>query len=245
MKSWLFALAVALALPARAEVVLRDDAGNTISGKDILDPVATTDYKIYEQRDATGYEYTTQTAYFWISDIEKNASQFTCTLNNNAIGALYATTFQIRGKAIYTYDEQEETTTNQTSVDLYRERQLRRFMPFSNDQQFCKSLSGYTIERYGYPFVEAPFIEVQNHDTLNSSYLLDLEMMDTILITDARSGLNGVRHMIVGFEYVLSPDTYDYVTRVRLVLERLDQNQYFILNSSTQGVIDGVNRLYI
>jgi iron complex transport system substrate-binding protein len=30
MKSWLFALAVALALPARAEVVLRDDAGNTL-----------------------------------------------------------------------------------------------------------------------------------------------------------------------------------------------------------------------
>lgn len=226
-------------------ITFRDDAGNTISGKDVIDPVATTDYKIFEQRDATGYEYTTQTSYFWISDITKDASQFSCTLNNNATGALYATLFQVRGKAIYTYDEQEETTTNQTSVDLYRERQLRRAMPFSNDQQFCKSLAGYTTERYGYPFVEAPFIEVRNKDTLNSTYLLNMNLMDTIVITDSRSGLNGVRHMIVGIEYVLTPDTYDYLTSIRFVLERLDQNSYFILNNSTYGVVDGANRLYI
>lgn len=228
-------------------ITFRDDAGNTISGKDILDPVATTDYRIYEQRDATGYEYTTQTSYFWISDIEKNASQFTCTLNNNAIGALYATTFQVRGKSITSYDEQEELSLNQTSIDLYRERQLRRTMPFTNDQQFCKSLSEYTVERYGYPFVEAGAIDVDNRDTLNSQYLLGFELMDTVIITDIQGGLpGGVRHMIVGIESTLAADsTYDYVEHIRFVLERLDQNQYFLLNSSTQGVLDGVNRLYI
>jgi hypothetical protein len=227
-------------------ITFRDDSGRFISGDDILDPVATTDYKIYERSDAGGYEYTTQSNYFWISNIQKNATQFTCTLNNNAIGALYATTFQVRGKAVYSYDEQEEKSTNQTSINLYRERSLERRMPFTNDQQFAKSLAGYITERYGYPFVEAQSIEVSNRDTLNGQYLLGLGLMDTVIITDSRSGLSGVRHMIVGISMTLTPtSTNDYLESIRFTLERLDQNQYFILSDSTYGVLSSNSRLYI
>jgi hypothetical protein len=229
-------------------ITYRDDAGRFISGDAVIDPVATTDYRIYERSDAGGYEYTTQSNYFWISNIQKNATQFTCTLNNNAIGALYATTFQVRGKAVYSYDEQEEKSTNQTSINLYRERSLERRMPFTNDQQFCKSLAGYTTERYGYPFVEAQSITVSNRDTLNSQYLLGFNLMDTIVITDSRSGLSGVRHMIVGISMTLTPtSTNDYLESIRFTLERLDQNQYFILSNSTYGLLgaSGNSRLYI
>lgn len=229
-------------------ITYRDDAGRFISGDAVIDPVATTDYRIYERSDAGGYEYTTQSNYFWISNIQKNATQFTCTLNNNAIGALYATTFQVRGKAVYSYDEQEEKSTNQTSINLYRERSLERRMPFTNDQQFCKSLAGYITERYGYPFVEAQSIEVSNRDTLNSQYLLGLGLMDTIVITDSRSGLSGVRHMIVGISMALTPtSTNDYLESIKFTLERLDQNQYFILSNSTYGLLgaSGNSRLYI
>lgn len=227
-------------------ITFRDDSGRFISGDDILDPVATTDYRIYERSDAGGYEYTTQSNYFWISNIQKNATQFTCVLNNNAIGALYATTFQVRGKAVYSYDEQEEKSVNQTSIDLYRERSLERRMPFTNDQQFAKSLAGYVTERYGYPFVEAQSIDVSNRDTLNGQYLLGLGLMDTIIITDARSGLSGVRHMIVGISMTLTPtSTNDYLESIRFTLERLDQNQYFILSDSTYGELSSDSRLYI
>lgn len=225
-------------------LTFRDAAGNTISGENVVDPVATTDYKVFERADGTGYEYTTQTQYFWISDIKKLASQFVCTLNNYALGALYATFFQVRGNAIYNYDQQEEQSVNQTSINMYRERQMRRDMPFTNDQQFAKSLSGYTVERYGTPFVETPVVET-TLDSLNGTYLMSLGLMDTIVITDAKSGLNGVRHMIIGITTILDPSKANYVDRIRFRLERLDQNQYFILSDSTYGVVGGSSRLYI
>jgi len=226
-------------------LTFRDASGNTIAGENVVDPVATTDYKIYEFADPTnhGYEYTIS-PYFWISDIKKNASQFTCILNNNALGALYATYFQVRGNAIYTYDRQEELSSNTTSINLYRERQRRREMPFTNDQLFCKSLSQYTVERYGYPFVEADYIET-NAVELNGTYMLSLNLMDTPVITDTRAGLNGVRHMIVGISTVLVPNASKFIERIRFQLERLDQNQYFLLGNATYGALDSSSRIYI
>ena len=100
---------------SRNSLTFQTRQANTIAGENVLDPVATTDYKIYESAAQQSRLRVHDPPYFWISDIKKNASQFTCILNNNALVRCTPPGFQVATPS--TYDEQEEQSTNTTSIN--------------------------------------------------------------------------------------------------------------------------------
>jgi hypothetical protein len=224
----------------------RDPATGKACGGDsmVLPLVASTDYLINDVSDGSGFDYTSSPS-FTLEVISSNASQIVITLRNTATGPLYATRLQVRGYPVVSYDPQTISDSDTTSIETYDERSFKKDLPFSNDVNFAKSLAQYLISRRAYPFVEVKQIEIQNKATLGGVDLLGLELMDVIDVTDTQSGLTAMKHMITGVEYVLDPQSQDYVKSVKLIPERLDDVTYWILGDATYGVLDSTTRLYI
>lgn len=223
-----------------------DSSGKPIGGEDVITPlVAGTDYKVFEFDDPTnpGVEYT-NSPYLWISDVKVDASQITLTFNNAAIGALFVTLLQVRGKAVLTYDPVQTEASNQASIDTYQLRETSIDMPFTNSQTYAESKVRYLVNRYGTPFAEAQWVAFENTDYFNGFDLLTLDVTDLIAISDVQTNLSNT-HMITRLSYVLSPLAGRCVAQVRFDLERLDANTYWILNDFAFGKLNTTARLYI
>ena len=91
-------------------------AGNSpVGGKNMVTPVATTDYQMFANSDGTGTDRTADlvvTAKYGTADVQY-------TLTNNNAATSYVTKLQARGIGIYTYDKQEKIFDSTTQQALY------------------------------------------------------------------------------------------------------------------------------
>ncbi len=99
----------------------RDSAGGAIGGTNLQPLTAVTDYAINDRKDGGGSSYTTSPS-FSIAVIDTRGSEITVQLSNNTPATLYATTLQVRGQAITTYDPLTQTQTDAASVTAYQKR---------------------------------------------------------------------------------------------------------------------------
>ncbi|MEP7285400.1 MAG: choice-of-anchor R domain-containing protein [Chloroflexota bacterium] len=232
-------------------LTFRDSAGKTIGGDGVVTPlVPGTDFRVWERVDSSGngagFEYTNYgLAAATISNVVIAASQVTLTFNNAASGSLYVTGLQVRGYPVYTYDPVTVTQSDSGSIALYQERAYTRDLVFANDPNFAASLGQYYLSQYKAPFVEVQSVTVDNKASLAGVDLLGLRLMEVISITDAQTNLSAVKHLIVGVDYALDPTRTDYVKRVTLHLERLDNTTYWLLGDAIYGRLEITTVLHI
>lgn len=217
--------------------LFHDSNGERCGAVNVIDPVATTDYTVNEMRDGSGFDYTSDPAFSIATETE--ATRMKITLGNSAIGALYVTLLQVRGKPIVTYDPIVTELEDSTSQAAYQVRALALDLPMQADPVFGQAYAEYLISRYRSPALVADRIGVKNELVLNTVNVFSLELMDTMRLTEPQTGFAGVLHRIRGLDYALTPTGFE----VGLRLERADDLTYWLLGVTNFGELNIKTRL--
>ena len=102
-------------------------AGNSpVGGKNMVTPVATTDYQMFANSDGTGTDRTADlvvTAVYGTAEVKY-------TLTNNNAATSYVTKLQARGIGVYTYDKQEKVFNDTTTQAIYGVLEQSIDMPY-------------------------------------------------------------------------------------------------------------------
>lgn len=118
-----------------------------VGGFDMVAPVATTDYTMNEQEHGGGADLTGS---FTVSSSFGGNGHYT-TFTNNAAVTGYITSFRVRGKGIYDYENAIVVAEDASSKTTYGENVLSIDMPYQNDPSVAIGLAGYLVNSYAAP----------------------------------------------------------------------------------------------
>lgn len=226
--------------PGQTRVIyalFRTDEGERCGAVDVAAPVATTDYRVFEDADGTGVEYTSDPA-FSISTVTE-ATRMKITLGNSATGPLYVTLLKVRGKPLLVHDPitvEKEDTTSQTS---YEKRALALDLKMQPDPTFAQTYAEYVIGRFAEPVLGAERVMIRNRATLNGKSIFGVGLMDKVMVTDAHTGLDHKAHWVTGVEYDIRGGKWD----TTLHLERTEIPAYWLLGKQGYSELDNTTRL--
>lgn len=214
--------------------------GLPVAGKNVLQPVATTDYTVNEQADGSGVDYTNLAA-FSMSVDSIGPRQMVITLRNTATGPLQVTKLQCRGDKVVVYDPLTITKTHSSVTTGAKRKQISPYavnLPFTSDANLLNSIVSYLVNRYNVGFMEATQLDVEARVAIDTVDLLDLEIGDTCYVSDPQIGMTTPKkHFVTRISYDLSTDMGGIAAgKVSLGLMRLDDSGYWILNVSQLNV---------
>ena len=226
--------------PGQTRVVyapFRDENGERVGAVDVVTPVANTDYTVSEFSDGSGVDYTTAPSFSISVDVE--ATRARITLGNTAIGALYMTLLQVRGKPLRTYDPVTVEESDAGSQAAYDTRALALDLPMQADPVFALSYAQYLIGRFKAPALSADRLTVRDRDVINTVNVFSLDLLDKVVVHETATGASGLQHWIRAIACDLSPGGFT----VALHLERADDRQYWLLGTAGYGALDSQTRL--
>ncbi len=226
--------------PGQTRVVyapFHDENGERTGAVDVVTPVASTDYAVNEKPDGTGFNYTNSPSFSISTEIE--ATRAKITLGNSAIGPLYMTLLQVRGKPLRTYDPVTVEESDAASQAAYDIRALALDLPMQDDPVFALSYAQYVIGRFKTPALAADRLTVRNRDVISAVNVFSLELLDKVVISDTATGASRLQHWIRAIATDLAPGAL----AVTLYLERADDRQYWLLGKAGFGALDSQTRL--
>lgn len=226
--------------PGQTRVVyapFRDENGERVGAVDVVTPVADTDYTVSEFSDGSGVDYTTAPSFSIGVAVE--ATRAKITLGNTAIGPLYMTLLQVRGKPLRTYDPVTVEQSDAASQAAYDTRALALDLPMQADPVFALSYAQYLVGRFKSPALSADRLTMRDRDVIGAVNVFGLDLLDKVVINEAASGADGLQHWIRAIGYDLSPGGF----AVTLHLERADDRQYWLLGRPGYGALDSETRL--
>ena len=172
-----------------------------VGGKNMVTPVATTDYTANTQADGGG---TNKTSALGVT-VNFFGSNAGVTLINNDAGTIYVTFFQLRGRGIY-YDESVVVTRDdsQSQAD-YGRRSLIVDMAYHQDVAAVGGIGDDIITAFKTPRARARAMSFNPRRTAEyMMHALARETGDLIKVTDPVSGLLNADYHIQGVEFVVS-----------------------------------------
>lgn len=212
--------------------LFRDDNGERCGAVDVVEPVATTDYRVFEFADGSGVEYTSEGS-FSIS-FETDATRMKITLGNTALGPLYVTFLQVRGKPVRVYDPVSVEEVDAAAELEYGERGVVVDARMLSSEVLALAYAQYLVGRFGAAVLGAEEL-VSTLDTLGGVNVFSLGIYDRVLVTDGESGMSDVGHVVRRVEYELEGGR----TVVRLGLERSEQRLFVMLDEVGLAELDG------
>lgn len=224
--------------PGQTRVIhalFHDENGERTGAQDVIAPAAHTDYRVNDRADGTGFDYTISLAFALSTVIE--ATQAEITLSNSALGPLYVTLLQVRGKPIRVFDP--ITVESEDAASPYGTRALVLDLPLQGDDTFAQSYADYIVGRFKDPVLAAASITFRNRDTINDVPLFSLGLLDRVMLSDAHTGLRQVAHRIHAVEYDLTPGA----TQITLHLERAAGLGGWLLGKTGYSEMDAATRL--
>jgi hypothetical protein len=218
------------------------------AGENVITPlVATTDYRIFEQPDGTGVEYTNLPS-IAVKVTSVEATKINVRFENTATGPLQCTKLQCRGDAIVTYDTKEATKRHSDVTQLLvPPKPYTKDLPFNDSENFVEACENYIIGFFGRPFLEAPQVSFDNRADLGGTDLLGIELMQTVALSDPQAGWSSaVRHLVIGVSFEIHTDASEILfTKVIYRTIRLDTQTYWILGDATYGILGTTTRLFV
>lgn len=214
-----------------------DENGVRIGALDVLAPVATTDYAVSDRADGSGYNYTASPRFALSAEIE--ATRAAITLTNTAIGPLYVTRLQVRGKPIRVYDPITLDVGDADSQASFEKRALALDLPMQPDPVFGQAYAEYLIGRFKTPTLVATRLRVRDRAQIGGASIFGVELMDKVIVSDAASGLDATAHWVYAVEYELAADGF----AVTLHLERADERRYALLDRAGYAELGSTTRL--
>jgi len=221
--------------PGQTRVIhapFRNDTGDRIAAVDVQALVAGTDYTVNESQDGMGVDYTSSPSFSISMALEATRAQI--TVSNTAIGPLYVTLLQVRGRPIRTYDPITVEVQDSASQNTFERRTRSLDLPMQSEPSFAQAYGEYLVGRFSSPALAAERIQIDGRDVINGVNVFSLAIMDKVTVNDAHSGIGALDHWVRGVEYDLTPISFN----VMLHLERADERLYWLLGTAGYGELD-------
>jgi len=179
-------------------VTYRDPDGKATSvcGKDMVTPVATTDYLFNTAADGTGTNITADLVI--VSTLGVSDSEFSFTNNNASDGYIFF--FQLRGKGIYTYDAVSAFDQDTTSITQYGKREFTFDMPYQADPSYMYVVAGRIIFNYKTPRQKAASISFIPGTDDEVQRFLCMDCDGNIHVEETQTAINS-DHYIQGWSF--------------------------------------------
>jgi hypothetical protein len=225
----------------RVRLRFRDAAtGQFIGGRELVALEPFTDYRINEQPDDSGVDYT-DSSYVSVAVVETHATHIVVEFSNSALGRLFVNLLQVRGRPITSYDPLTVTEQDTASQAMYQKRTLTQNLPLPTDSTLPEALAVYLLDRYHAPFVRPLRLTVSNFDEVDGESPFAPALLDTIRVSDAESGLDGALCWVVGQTAHITPRAFT----VSHLLERADDRVYFLLDVTGHAELGTTTRLAV
>lgn len=194
----------------------RDPANlaTSVGGKDIRNPIATTDYLMNASSDGTGADLTASLTV----TLSKGANGVDVTLVNVAAQTGYVTFLQIVGKGIYTYEPVEFSAIDQASIDKNGTIELRLDLKYVDQPLYGESVGALVLEQRkdAASFPNAIWYNANRSDLYMYAFL-QIEPGDRFYSEESQTGIgddyivNGVEFEILEngiINYAFTPSIY-------------------------------------
>jgi len=184
--------------------------GLSIGGKDVVTPVATTDFTCTSDEAGEGDD---ETGNVTVSDCSKYGDHVKIELTNAAAYPVYVQLLRVRGYAVRTAEPITVSTEDATSIDDYGRRLLPIDAPLMGSAVHAQNLCDWLLSYYKDPQDEVRAVQFWAN---NSAALLeaarDLELLDRVVITETQTGLSSYAGYITSITHDIWPGGIHSVT---------------------------------
>ncbi len=226
--------------PGQTRVIhalFRDENGARVGAVDVVAPVAGVDYTVNDRADGTGFDYTASPHVSLSAVIE--ATRAAITVQNTAIGPLYMTLLQVRGRPIRVYDPITLDVSDAASQSAYQRRALALDLPLQPDPVFGQAYAEYLLGRARTPALAAESLRVRDRARIGGVSIFDVGLMDSVIVSDPASGLSRAAHRVRAVDYDLTRTGWT----VTLYLERAGDRHVCLLDRRGYAELDSHARL--
>lgn len=216
------------------------DAVNTkIAGKDMITPVANTDYTINSQSDGGGSDKTGNCTVY----VQFLATEATVTIVNGDASTVYVTLFRLRGTPLSMYAAASTSANDPTSIGQNGRQKRVLSLPALGDEATATTFANYTVQRFKTAVGRIKSLSLwANRSTTALTNVLALGVGSYISVSDAFVMNQSQNYIVTGLRHRLAPRGSHWL---RLFLEPLDRSQYWILGDETLSVLGETTRMSI
>jgi len=164
-----------------------DNLAESVSGMDMQTPVATTDYRMYQNSDGTGFDLTPSLSV----TVTFYNNEFTYVFQNMGLTTGWVTFFQVRGKGVYTYEELEYEAEDPASAALLGDRELHIDQKYQNDIYTSAAVAELILAQSSIPTRDVSSVKIlANIDESMLYSFLTVDIGSLILLFDQPNYLN-------------------------------------------------------
>lgn len=214
-----------------------DSNGERVGAVDVAELVAGTDYQVNDEADGSGFDYTSAPSVS-VSGVAE-ATRMAITLGSTAVGALYVTLLQVRGKPLRVYDAVTVEKADTDSQAAYEKRSVELDLAMQPDPTFAQSYCEYLVGRFATPSLMAATVTIRDRAVFGSANVFGLELFDKVIVNDEHVGLETVGHWIRAISVEIVRRRWEVV----LHLEAADERKYWLLGRAGFGRLDSETRL--
>lgn len=219
----------------------RDEAGNAVGGTGIVVPlVPNTDYTVNDRPSGAGPDYTASPL-FSFGALDVRGSEILIELRNQAPIPLYMTKLQVRGQAVTAFDPLTQIAEDAASQLTYGERTLLADLVLSADGIFAASLADYLLDLLRSAVTNVVRVEFENTPVVGGVNVFSVDLFEALAVTDAQTGLNGVKAYVTGQELEIAPAGF----KLALRLARVDDRPFWNLGVEGYGELGVTTRLAV
>jgi Concanavalin A-like lectin/glucanases superfamily len=215
-------------------------SGRRSGAKDVILPlIPGLDWTANERPDGSGIDYTYFQALRFRVRLAGSAAHI--TVENRALGPLYVTKLQLRGRLITRHDALAFTAEDPPSQEMFGIHERFLSLPLPAPAAFAASLADYHLARWRQPAFRLNQA-TGGSPVAGGQSLLALEIGDVIAWEVPRFGFDGAKHLIAGIRYRFGARRLGAIT---FSLRRLDEQPYGIFDDATAGRFDQTARFGI
>jgi hypothetical protein len=159
-----------------------------LGGKDVVTPVANTDYTCTSDEAGDGDDLTASVS----ASMTAYADRAEVTLSNAASEVAYVQNLQVRGYAIRVRNPVTLTASDPTSIAAYQKRKLRIDAPLLSSIAAGQRLADYLLACYKDPHGEVRSVEfLANKNATFLAAAAEFELLERVTLTESQTGLSG------------------------------------------------------
>ena len=200
----------------------------SVTGVDMVTPVATTDYLFNTASDGGGSNITADldvTATYGTNGVE-----YELTNNNASTG--YVTFLQARGKGVYTYRPVEYVQRNDTDITAYGKSILNLSMPYQDNPLVGEDFAGRLLDLYSTRRTVVESISLETSSTFLLKAFLELQVGDKIQIIVDEADIDSM-YFIHGINFTIDPSGFVQFTYSVIEAALMPAADYWELDSAT------------
>lgn len=179
-----------------------DQEAQSVSGIDMIEPVATTDYLMNAAEDGTGADMTSNLTV--TVTYGTNGADYVLT-NTHASTTGYVTKLQARGTGVYTYRRVDHSESAPELVNTEGKHGLTLNMDYQSNPLVATDFAVFLLDQYKEKLttIEAATF-IANRTAFLMNAFLDLSVGDKVQIADSSAGIDKA-FFISGLQFIVAP----------------------------------------